>query len=102
MPADDQPTRREFDQLTTRLNRIDDLGTRGTLAAISIVQAQVAELIKDIGKLEGRLDAHDLRHDREERQRASNRKWVATTLIAAIVMLISVLSLTLSIAFNLH
>lgn len=102
MPDDFPASRRELDALTSRIDsridQIDSEGTRGTLAAVSVVQAQIAELIRDMGKLEGRLDVHDQRHDREERARVTGRRFVISTMIAVVMMLLALLALVIPLA----
>lgn len=48
---------------------------------------QMAEVIKDIGALNVRMDQHEARHGREQKERVSSRRWligVAVAFLAAI------------------
>ena len=56
-----------------RLEAIDANGTRGVM----VLAVQVQELGKD-------LAAHEVKHDHERDERASNRKWVYMALIALV------------------
>lgn len=86
-------TRREFDALTARVNSIDAGGTRG----MSVVQAQVGELIKDVSELRTKIESHELAHVAEARQRDIDRRearrYALTTIIAAIATLVAVMAL---------
>lgn len=93
-------TRREVDHLRQHLDQIDRLGTRGTVAAITTMAAQLAEAIRDIGELRGELSAHDGRHDREARDRATGRRWLIGTLIALGALIVAVLAVVIPLAFN--
>lgn len=105
----DQPTRGEFDLLKqmltasqTRLDGIDSSGTRG----VGIVQAQLVEVVKDLAELKAgvdkRFDAHMRVHEQDLRDRASGRRWLISTLIAAVVMLAAILALAVDIAGRTH
>jgi hypothetical protein len=83
--TDAEATRRELDQLTgwmTRLERrieeLDQLGTRGMGAVVT----QIAGLAQDLGEVAGEQraaqDDHRRQHDREQSQRASGRRWLIT------------------------
>lgn len=43
---------------------------------------QMAEVIKDIGGLNLRMDQHEARHEQEKRDRLSARRWMIATAIA--------------------
>lgn len=73
--TDEYATRRELDQLRQELIRMDDHGTRG----VSVVQAQLTDVIKDVLELKGEVNArfaeHQRHHERDEDSRAGNRRW---------------------------
>lgn len=98
MTEDSPATRREVDQLREELHRIDDHGTRGVTA----MQVQVTDLIKDVLDLKNdvnsRFQAHQDAHDTAERERRSGRRWLLSTVIAALVVLVAILTLLLQIA----
>ena len=98
--TDPTATRREVDQLRNQVDQIDRLGTRGTVAAITTMAAQLAEAIRDIGELRGALAAHDGRHDREARDRASGRRWLIGTLIALAALVVAVLAIVIPLALH--
>lgn len=73
-------TREEFRMLSEqvmgnarRLDEIDRGGTRG----VAVMAIQLQELAKD-------LASHEIKHDQEREQRASNRKWVWMAVIALV------------------
>lgn len=86
-------TRREFDRLAARIDAMDAGGTRG----MSVVQAQVGELIKDVSALQTKIESHELAHVAEARQRdidrRESRRYALTTIIAAVATLIAVMAL---------
>lgn len=103
----EQPTRGEFELLKqivtanqTRLDSIDNIGTRG----VGVVQAQLVEVVKDLADLKAdvnkRFDDHQRVHEQDLRDRVSGRRWLTGTLIAAIVMLVAILGLAINIASN--
>lgn len=69
-------TQREFDQLRGEVTRLDDHGTRG----VGIVQQQLTDVIKDVLELKteisSRFAEHQRQHEREENDRAANRRWL--------------------------
>ena len=87
----DDETRRELDRLWARVDAMDANGTRG----IAIVQSQLSEVIKDLAKLEGRIEVHDQVHVQESRDRVSGRRWMASTAIAVLVLLVAIIGLLL-------
>jgi hypothetical protein len=108
--TEDQPvTRREFDmarqaadaehlRLTQAVRDIDSHGSRGVLQ----LQDQVTTLVRDVGKLEAALEHHENAHLAERTERARSRKWVIGTGIAALGLLIAILSLIAEIALHIH
>lgn len=96
--TDEPATRREVDLLRMRLEQIDQLGTRGTSTGLALVTQQAAELIRDVGELRGQLAAHDQRHDREQRDRMTGRRWLIGTLIALAALLVAVLAIVIPLA----
>lgn len=97
--TEDAPaTRREMDQLREELRRIDDHGTRG----VGVLQAQVTDLVKDVVELKAdmntRFQAHQRQHEVAERERRAGRRWLIGTVIAALVVLVAILTLLLQIA----
>lgn len=44
---------------------------------------QMAEVIKDLGALNNRMDTHEQRHETEQSRRVTARRWLIGTLIAA-------------------
>lgn len=102
-------TRREVDQLAGLLAQIDQHGTRGTVAAVTGIAAQLAESIKDIGELKGQLAAHERQHeiDRErartdradrERARTAARRWLIGVVLTILALLISILAVVVPLA----
>ena len=91
-------SRREVDQLREELHRIDDHGTRGVTA----MQVQVTDLIKDVldlkSEMNNRFQKHQQQHEVAERERRAGRRWLLSTVIAALVVLVAILTLLLQIA----
>jgi len=112
------PTAREFDMLredvarvTTRLNSIDDHGTRGVVG----LTVQITELIREFNEFKlqvmTRFTSHDNLHDKEERERAelaikaaedarleriqrrNSRRWIAGFSASAVLALCAVITL---------
>lgn len=85
--ADEWVTQRELDQLRAEVIRIDDHGTRG----VGTIQAQLTEVVKDVTELKGDMNSrfaeHQRQHEREQSDRAVNRRWgigIAVALLGAI------------------
>ena len=93
-------TRREVDILRARVDQIDQLGTRGTVAAVTTLAAQMAEVIRDVGEVRGQMTAHDQRHDREQRDRAAGRRWLVGTIVAMLAVLVAVLATVVPLAIH--
>ena len=105
MGVTDTPTRGEFEllkQIVTanqaRIDSIDNIGTRG----VGVVQAQLVEVVKDLADLKAdvnkRFDDHQRVHEQDTQERAAGRRWLIGTLIAAVVMLVTILGLAINIA----
>lgn len=106
-----EPTGREFDMLRSqvsanqsRLNDIDDHGTKG----VAGLQVQLTELVKDVLELKGdmntRFTSHekvhenDMKHrEADEKNRVSGRRWLIGTAIAALAVLATVVGLLFDI-----
>jgi hypothetical protein len=117
---DDVVTRREFEALREDFRRMDDYGTRGVQA----MQSQMADLVRDIMDLKSdmssRFDAHQRVHDKDEEdrrqerlekkqdrereraERRSGRRWIITTGIAMVVMIVGVLGVAIDILSRTH
>lgn len=90
--------RGEFDQLARRVELIETRGSSGVQA----LQVQVNDLIKDVTKLEASVEtkfaAHELEHRQDAAARVSGRRWLVGTMIAAAMLLLTILGLVISIA----
>lgn len=99
-------SQREVDQLGRRIDDLDQHGTRGTVAAVGVVQTQLAEVIKDMGRLEGQTaewqKAHTKQHEQDLADRAANRKWVIGTVIAILALLVTILAVIVPLALRGH
>ena len=95
-------SQRELDALARRVEGIDEHGTRGA----GIIQTQLIGLIKDVAKLEARLEAHEQLHHREAQDRETDRKrsvrWRVTATTGAAASLATILGLLAEIAGHLH
>jgi hypothetical protein len=121
-PYNPFPTAREFDMLVgqvernqSRLNDIDDHGTRG----VSGLQIQMTEIVKDMGEIkadvtkmqsdlenridslrsdmEARFQAHDTRHIEDRRDQIKGRRWIIGTMIAALLVLVGIVGLLIQL-----
>jgi len=91
-------TRRELDMLRTRVDLMDVNGTRGVI----LVQERLADVAKDVAKLEGQMAAHELLHERDRKERVSGRRWLAGTVIAALAAMVAILALLVDITSHLR
>ncbi len=110
MPDDDQfVTRREFDQahadasreharLDQNIRELNDHGSRGVLQ----LQDQVTTLVRDVGKLEVALTAHENSHTIERSERSKNRKWIVTTSIAVLLLMVTAVSMMAAVLLYIH
>lgn len=87
MGDDTWVSQREFDQLRAEVTRIDDHGTRG----IGTIQTQLTEVVKDVTELKSEVNSrfaeHQRQHEREQADRAVNRRWgigLAVAVLAAV------------------
>lgn len=80
---DENVSRREFDALAARVDRIDEHGSRG----VALLVHQISELSRDMGKLEKELQTHRELHDKEEESRTATHRFWLTTVIAAFVLI---------------
>ena len=78
---------RRIGNLELRVNWLDEHGTRG----VGALQIQVTQLVRDVTKVEERLDRQDAELDRRfddaERKRAASRRWAWGWAIAAVIAL---------------
>lgn len=106
-------SRREFDMLagqlgalSARIDRLDATGTRGTVAAVGVVQVQLADLAKDLGAVTGRLDSHERDHQATARQadrdRTARARYRLTSAIAGVSALGGIYGMLLYLAAHLH
>ncbi len=94
----DEVTRGEFDMLrqivTANQTRIEGIG------AIGAVQVQLAEVVKDLTELKAdvtkRFDDHMRIHQQDQMARVSGRRWQVGTVIAVLVLLVSILGLVIN------
>ena len=104
-----EPTGREFDMLRaqvdaqrSRLNDIDDHGTKG----VAGLHVQMTELVKDVLELKAdmsvRFTSHDRVHEVDAASRVSARRWLVGTGIAAMLSLATVVGLLFDIITRLH
>lgn len=97
---DYQPPQRasDIDLIWRRLDYIDANGTRG----VAPIAVQLANVIADLAEMKTSTGLWQQRHDDEHSAAASNavagRRWVVGTCIAALVLLLAVLTLLFQIA----
>lgn len=97
LPPEPLATRRELDQLRADLIRMDEHGTRGVLTLTERVTDLIADVLQLRSDLDKRFEAHQRVHDQAERDRRAGRRWIVTTVIAALVCLIAILGLLLQL-----
>lgn len=91
-------TRGEFDLLhemvVSNQQRIEGISVLGA------VQVQLSEVAKDLLDLKAdvnkRFDDHARVHDQDQAQRTAGRRWQVGTLIAVLVLLVSILGLVIN------
>ena len=94
----DPVTRHEFSMLVSQvednkrtIERIDTTGTRG----VGVLSAQIAEVIRDVGKLQTDFTDHTKAH-------VNSRRFTITTIIAAIAAFATVIGFLVEIAIQVH
>jgi hypothetical protein len=101
MPEEPYATRRELDQLRQDLTRLDDHGSRG----VGAIQLQLTELVKDTTELKtdmsNRFAAHEVQHEKQERERVSGRRWLIGISVTALASIATVGGLLIAILQNL-
>jgi hypothetical protein len=91
----DYVTRAEFNGLATRVEWLDEHGTRG----VGALQVQVTGLARDMGKLETAIDQHERLHAVEARERMVTRRWlIASVLIPTLTVLIAAAGVLLAVS----
>lgn len=97
---------REVGRLGAALSSLDATGTRGTVAAVGVVQVQITELTRDVGGVSARLDQHESEHRETaraaERERVSRSRYRVSTFIAGVSALGGVYGLLFYVAAHLH
>ena len=73
------PTRGEFTMLMQQVAE-----NARAAAGLGMLQVQLAELVKDVAKLDGALESHEAAHVRDERDRARGRRQIVGLVIAAV------------------
>jgi|SRR6266568_2523920 len=95
-------SQRDLDALARKVDFIDQNGSRG----MGVLAIQVAEIIKDLGildtRVENRFAEHAAQHQREAEVRSGNRKWVMTTAIGGVASMGGLYALIINIAAHLH
>ena len=97
-PPQPQPRSADIDYLWRRLDYIDENGTRG----IGPIHAQLSNVVADLAELKTQTIVWQERHHDEHSAAATSavngRRWVIGTCIAALVLLLAVLTLLFQIA----
>lgn len=107
------PSRGEFDmlarqvgQLGVQLAGLDASGTRGTVAALGVVQVQITDLKSDVAELRARVDLHEQQHqvarDQAERDRISRDRYRLSSAIAGVSAFGAIFGALLYVAAHLH
>lgn len=91
-------SQRELEQLAVRVDRIDEKGTRGS----GVISGQLAQVIKDVGRLEGALTSHNGQHERERQDRTQGRRWLWGAVLTALAVLLTMFGLLIQIAGRTH
>ena len=95
-------SQRETDALARRIDQLDEHGTRGTVAAVGVVQTQLAQAISSIGELKGRMDSHEREHQRDAQARVAARRWMVATVIGAVAAFGTVIGLLVELVNRAH
>jgi hypothetical protein len=98
-------SQREMDLLRADVGhlakRVDDLDMHGSRGVLTL-QAQVTDLVKDMGQLTGAFDAHQRQHVADARDRLIGRRWLVGTGLAGTATMAAVITLLLEILSHLH
>ena len=85
-----------------RLDQIDDRGTRG----VTIIQAQVTDLIKDTAdfrdETRGWQRHHEGQHEQDQRDRTIARRWLVGAGIAGLASMATVITMLLDVLSHVH
>jgi ribosomal protein S15P/S13E len=77
-------SQRELDILRDEVHRLDDHGSRG----VGTIQAQLTDLVKDVGKLESEVSQkfaeHIQVHKEDQQNRVTGRRWMIGISIAGL------------------
>lgn len=106
-------TNRELNRLWETVRQIDKDGTRGTVGALSLVQAQLTDVIKDQAEAKGdlaalrqemqtRFDKHVAQHEDDKKARNRNRKWIVGIGIAGLASMSGVAVALFDILSRVH
>jgi len=113
MMSEPYVTRREVDMLktasdiehariSTRLESMDDHGTRG----VGTMQLQIVDLVKDVTELKtemnARFEAHQKVHDQDHTERVAGRRWLIGTALAGLVAMVAVIGLLVDLVRTVH
>jgi hypothetical protein len=87
-------TQREFDVLRARIDQMDQHGTRG----VGTLQVRIDEIIKDLAELKvGYAEwqtGHLIMHKAESDDARTSRRYILTTSIAILAIVVTVLGLS--------
>jgi len=82
-------------------HRVDDLDAHGSRGVL-ILQAQVTELVKDLGQLNGSFEQHQRQHQADSRDRIVGRRWLIGTGLASMATMATVITLLIQVLGHLH
>lgn len=94
----DEVTRREFDQLSNRVDAIDRDGPRGLL----VLTERLTEVSRDLVRVDERMNQHDRQHELERNDRRSARRWMVGTAIAGMASMATVITMLFEILIHIH
>lgn len=84
--------------LSQRVDELDAHGSRGVI----VLQAQVVELVKDMGQMTGAFEQHQRQHQADARDRVVGRRWLIGTGLAGMASMAAVVTLLVQILSHVH
>ena len=67
-----------------------------------VVQQKVSDLIQQVGELNGEFVSHEKRHEQNDRERISGRRWIIGTGIAGVASMSAMIALLVDVAQHVH
>ena len=66
------------------------------------MQQKVSDLIQQVAELKGEFVSHEKRHEQNDRERVSGRRWIIATGLAGVASMSAMVALLVDIAQHVH